>query len=107
MSFIRFVLNTLDQDSGTNAGIFGLAHRLRDDPNVPQPDREELKLLLDWFGQHLKTPDRFNTSKSKGYYRRSARGIAWFRDTSADCVSRMHRMKQIFESYRSFSDDDL
>jgi len=52
-----------------------------------------------WFGENLVTPDRFNRSKSKGFYRRKTRGIAWFRDSATDCLSRMHRMKVILEKY--------
>ena len=55
--------------------------------------------LLAWFGENLVTPDRFNRSKSKGFYRRNTRGIAWFRDSATDCLSRMHRMKVILEKY--------
>jgi hypothetical protein len=39
-------------------------------------DRRLLTELLRWFGENLATPDRFNRSKSKGFYRRTTRGIA-------------------------------
>ncbi len=54
---------------------------------------------LVWFSENLVTPDRFNRSKSKGFDRRTTRGIAWFRDTATDCLSRMHRMRVILEKY--------
>jgi hypothetical protein len=62
-------------------------------------DRTLLAELLRWFGENLETPDRFNRSKSKGIYRRTTRGIAWFKDNAAECLSRMHRMKGILEKY--------
>ena len=46
----------------------------------------------------LATPRRFNRSTSKGYYRRAAKGIAWFRDTATEHVARMHEMKRIVEA---------
>ena len=52
-----------------------------------------------WFEKTLKTPDRFNRTRSKGYYRRRTKGIAWFRDTASECVSRMHVLKRILESH--------
>ena len=55
--------------------------------------------VLRWFDENLVTPDRFNRSRSKGFYRRMTRGIAWFRDSATDCLSRMHRLKLILEKY--------
>jgi hypothetical protein len=55
--------------------------------------------LLVWFGKNLATPQRFNRSKSKGFYRRATRGTAWFKDSAADCLSRMHQMRGILEKY--------
>jgi hypothetical protein len=72
---------------------------LRDSPSVHEHEREELKAILEWFDQNLKTPKRFNSSRSKGHYRRKTRGIAWFKDTSAECMGKMHRLKDILESH--------
>lgn len=55
--------------------------------------------VLGWFGTNVLTPDRFNRSKSKGFYRRTTRGIAWFKDSATECLSRMHRMSDILEKY--------
>src|ERR1044072_4458032 len=86
--FIRFVLHTSHPTSGTLEGLFALAYRLRDSPSVHEHEREELKAILEWFDQNLKTPKRFNSSRSKGHFRRKTRGIAWFKDTSAECMGR-------------------
>ena len=99
MGFIRFVLAKRDPDSGVEEGLFQLAYRMRDDHGVSVADRAELQEQLEWFERNLTTPERFNRSGSKGYYRRNTRGIAWFKDTSAECVARMHRLKQLLESY--------
>jgi hypothetical protein len=97
--FIRFVLTQRDRDSGVEAGLFGLAYELRDSADLPVSDREALHEALAWFEQHLDTPARFNRTSSKGHYRRSGKGIAWFRDTAAECIRRMHRIKDVLESH--------
>ena len=51
-----------------------------------------------WFEKHPPTPKRFNRSKSKGYYRRNTRGIAWFRDNAKEYLGRMHEIKMILEA---------
>jgi hypothetical protein len=98
-SFVRFVLTTRHPESGVEEGLFRAAYRLRDSPRVEDEDRRRLTEVLAWFGENLVTPDRFNRSKSKGFYRRKTRGIAWFRDSATDCLSRMHRLKVILEKY--------
>jgi len=98
-SFVRFVLTTRHPDSGVEEGLFRAAYRLRDSFRIEEDDRRLLTEVLAWFGEHLVTPDRFNRSKSKGFFRRSTRGIAWFRDSAADCLSRMHQMSVVLEKY--------
>ena len=99
MAYIRFVLATRDRDSGVEAGLFELAHQLRDDTVLGTGDRETLRDALAWFDEHLGTPARFNRRTSKSHYRQSGKGIAWFRDTAADCIAQMHRIKLVLESH--------
>ena len=98
MAYIRFVIPNRDPQSGVDAGLFGLAYDLRDDPEVNVTDRETLREALTWFDEHLAAPMRFNRTSSKGHYRRKTKGIAWFRDTAADCLAEMHRIKRVLES---------
>ena len=74
------------------ASILALAHE------VSEEHRQQLTDLLSWFAQHLPTPERFNRSSSKGYYRRTAHGISWFRDTAEQHISRMYELKRIAEA---------
>jgi len=99
MGFIRFVFRTANPRSGLAVGLFRLARQLREDSTVDEHDRRVLAEHLEWFTRNLPTPDRFNRSTSKGYYRRATRGIAWFRDTASECASKMHRIKDILEAY--------
>ena len=63
------------------------------------PTARQLALAenLTWFEKNLATPTRFNRSKSKGFYRRQTRGIAWFRDTATEHLARMHQIKAVLE----------
>ena len=85
--------------SGVEEGLFRTAYRLRDSSGVEDEDRRLLTEVLCWFEKNLVTPDRFNRSKSKGFYKRRSRGIAWFRDSATDCLSRMHQIKMTLEKY--------
>jgi hypothetical protein len=99
MRFIRFVLARRHEDSGVEDGAFGLAYELRDSRDVEVADRELLAETLSWFEKNLETPTRFNRTKSKGFYRRTTRGIAWFKDSASDHLARMHQIKGVLERY--------
>ena len=99
MRFVRFVLTRRDPDSGVESGPFRLAYELRDSPDVEAADRDLLAANLMWFEKNLETPTRFNRTKSKGFYRRNTRGIAWFKDTATEHLARMHQIKNILERH--------
>ena len=65
---------------------------------LAKPSRNTLSETLTWFERNLKTPARFNRTRSKGYYRRNTKGIAWFRDSASEYISRMHVLKGVLES---------
>ena len=98
MAYLRFVLSNRHPESGVEDGLFGLAHRLRDDTSLDRMDRETLRHVLAWFDEHLPEPSRFNRTTSKGHYRRKTRGIAWFRDSATECLAQMHRLKEVLEA---------
>jgi cytochrome c peroxidase len=97
--FIRFVLARRHPDSGVEDGTFGLAYELKESPHVEAADRNQLAEALAWFEKNLETPTRFNRTKSKGFYRRKTRGIAWFKDTATEHLARMHEIKAVLENY--------
>ena len=68
-------------------------------PLVKAADRNQLAETLAWFEKNLETPTRFNRTKSKGFYRRKTRGIAWFKDTATEHLARMHQIKGVLENY--------
>jgi hypothetical protein len=79
--------------------LFQRVHELLDGAELAEADHQTLQSLLAWFDEHLKTPPRFNRSRSKGHYRRTPAGIAWFRDSATEHLARMHSMKAVVESY--------
>jgi hypothetical protein len=99
MPFIRFIVTGLHPESGVEDGLFGPAYSLRDNPDLGEAERSTLSETLTWFEKNLKTPARFNRTRSKGYYRRNTKAIAWFRDTASECISRMHVLKRVLESH--------
>lgn len=98
MTFLRFIVEEIDPDSGVAVGLFHCAYKLRDSIDVPEDDRKILREHLAWFEDRLPQPRRFNRTKSKGYYRRKTKGISWFRETAKEHLARMEAVRRIAEA---------
>jgi hypothetical protein len=94
---LRFVLPRSHPDTGVEEGVFGAAYDLREGTLISILDRQSLENLLAWFGTNLATPQRFNTSRSKGYYRRKSAGISWLKPTAAEHIAKMRALVAILE----------
>jgi len=98
VAYLRFVVLSPHPDTGVADGVFGTAYALREGDGISKTDRAILEEQLKWFSRNLPLPARFNRSKSKGYYRRNSKGIAWFRDDALEPISRMHELKRVLEA---------
>jgi hypothetical protein len=78
--------------------VFRAAYALQDANGISQADRATSEEQLAWFSKHLPIPTRFNRSKSKGYYRRKTKGIAWLRDDALENISRMYELRRVLEA---------
>ena len=97
MAYLRFIVPNPHPDTGVADGVFRAAYTLRDANGISQADRATLEEQLAWFSKHLPIPTRFNRSKSKGYYRRKTKGIAWFRDDALEHIARMYELRRVLE----------
>lgn len=88
--FVRYVVPTwIHRESQAPIGVIGAAYELLDGDRLDAEVRGELERSIRWLEERLDVPDRFNRTKSKGWYRRETRGIAWLRATATDHVSAM------------------
>ncbi len=95
--YLRFVLTMQNPDTGVEEGVFSTAYALRREGALSSHERDELGILLRWFGDNLSVPARFNRTKSKGYYRRATKGISWFKSLAGEHIARMYRISAILE----------
>ena len=67
-------------------------HNYASEWELPPPNHVK---QAEWFESLLPVPDRFNRTKSKGWYRRQTRGISWLRVTAVDHVASMKRLAEV------------
>lgn len=88
--FVRFVVPAwIHRESQAPIGVIGAAYELSRRDAISHELRRELERLIEWFEENLAVPDRFNRTKSKGWYRRDTRGISWLRSTAVQHLARM------------------
>jgi hypothetical protein len=94
---LRFVLPSVHPDTGVEEGVFSAAHDLCRGNLISASDRQSLEVLLSWFDANLATPQRFNSSKSKGYYRRKTAGVSWLKPAAIGHIAKMRALVTILE----------
>ncbi|MCB1542131.1 MAG: hypothetical protein KDJ25_15205 [Rhodoblastus sp.] len=77
----------------------GIAYRLADDAVASSDDRAQAAALLRWFSDNLPTPTRFNNTTSKGFYRRTTRGVSWFKASAQEHIDKMGALAVLIERY--------
>lgn len=96
--FVRYIVpDWISRTSQRALGVLGAAYILLDRGELPPELHADLARAVHWFEQHLDVPDRFNRTRSKGWYRRETRGIAWLRTTATQHVGAMARLAELIE----------
>lgn len=94
--FVRFVIaSRTHEESQTAIGLVALAYELSESSTASSEVVQELQRWLSWFEENLDIPDRFNRTKSKGWYRRATRGISWLRSTATEHISAMQALATV------------
>lgn len=97
--FVRFIIGEQNSASGVADGVFSAAYDVRSHHETPLWQIEELMRHLRWFGANLDAPQRFNRTKSKGYYHRNGMAICWFKPEATEHIAKIHEMTVILEEH--------
>ena len=93
--YLRFALSEKNPNTSIKDGVFETAYRLSKHATLLEHETVELKQLLRWFGDNLRTPDRFDRNRSKDRHDPSTKGASWFKPSATAHVAKMHRMAAI------------
>lgn len=94
--FVRFVVRSLDPDSGRRQGLFQALRELHDAGKLDPLDDRDYVLVREWFNEHLAKPSRFARATSP-----LAKNVAisWFKDTASEHIRQMRMMAGILERH--------
>jgi hypothetical protein len=92
--YLRFVLSGRDA-TGPKEGAFIGAYELKQSVRLHGAEREKLENLLAWFEANLRTPDRLHRTTSKGFYRRQAKGLSWFKPGATTAIRNMRELSRV------------
>ena len=91
---IRFVIRSLDPNSGRRQGLFQAADGLCNSGRLSDADATELQSIEDWFEEHLPTPSQLSISKRP---HGKEQAISWFKLSAHDHIDRMRIIQRILE----------
>jgi hypothetical protein len=96
LTFLRFVVNAQDSDSGHRQGLFQAAAALAAAGVMHEHELAEYEDHRRWFSQNLKKPDRLDIS-SRPHSR--AQALSWFKSTATDHIAHMRVLARLLESH--------
>ena len=94
--FLRFIGSEIDEDSGTEKGVFRLAYDLRDSGLLNKNEDVRLDELLDWFKTNLPVPKKFRSANNDSSLSLS---ICWFKDSAREMLDMVWQLKHILENH--------
>jgi len=92
--YVRFVTTNLLVNLRMAAGVFRIVHKVEDDTQVPDYERERLRDLIDWFNENLRVPSRFSRSGR----RREYKAVCWFKPSARAHIEKMREIVWILEA---------
>ena len=95
LTFIRFVIERLDENSGKKMGLFAALNELQESELLPY-EEEALNNLKKWFKKNLVAP---HVLASESNYYNEPMAISWFKSTSKIHIEKMREYTQILESH--------
>ncbi len=84
--FLRFETHGRHAETGLKVGVFHVAYELLESDHLESLERREIRLVLDWFAEHLPIPHRLACSRRPGAH---SNGVCWFKSTAARHVSQV------------------
>lgn len=96
MSFVRFVIEEKDPNSGGRQGLFQALATLEDRGELLSEDHDTYARTSKWFEQNLNEPRRFVRSSNPSAKRIA---ISWFKDTATRHIDAMRTLAGIAEAH--------
>lgn len=96
MTYIRFVTEQFDPDSGRRQGLFQAAFALGQDGDLSELDESHLTEIRAWFNENLEKPTSFSRAKRP---LPANRAISWFKDTATEHIRKMYELASVLEMH--------
>lgn len=98
VTYIRFVVPSLDEDSQQELGVFHAIGNLRDSGKLDPHEEDEHEHIGHWFDENLKRPTRLTASKPP-FYRKKNKAISWFKNSAHEHIARVRSLVAILEHH--------
>lgn len=94
--YVRFVIETRDEDSLEPLGIFHAARALSRNGELLEHEQQLFDEAWDWFRDHLERPERFARSRRPGAH---SAAISWFKSSAREHVANARKLVSLLEAH--------
>lgn len=98
VTYLRFVVRQIDEDSQMELGVFHAVENLQDSGRLDPHEEEEYEATRNWFNENLEKPTRFTASKPP-FHRKKSKAISWFKDSAHEHVARVRSLVAILRHH--------
>jgi epoxyqueuosine reductase QueG len=98
ITYLRFVVEQIDEDSQMELGVFHAVGNLRDSGQLDPHEEEEHQATRNWFNENLEKPTRFTASKPP-FHRKKSNAISWFKDSAHEHIARVRSLVAILRHH--------
>ncbi|MBM7128825.1 hypothetical protein [Dyella mobilis] len=94
--YIRFVVHSIDPDSGRRQGLFQALGYIADNGYLRSEEQASYEALRKWFRENLPVPESFAKS-SKVHAKKVA--LSWFKPSAVEHIAKMRSFSSILVAY--------
>jgi ribosomal protein L30/L7E len=98
VTYLRFVVGQIDDDSQMELGVFHAVGNLQDSGQLDPHEEEEGQAARDWFNWNMERPTRFTASKPP-FHRKKSKAISWFQGSAHEHIARVRSLVAILRHH--------
>lgn len=96
MTYTRFVVSEIDEDSGKRQGIFQALYELKEADALHGYELDRFQEVLVWFNKSLREPMSFSRSQK---FHAHNKAISWFKKAARQHIDEMRELAAILEEH--------
>jgi hypothetical protein len=97
MTFVRFVVPQIDEESTFRSGVIQAGYALCDSDRLTPEEEARVISAAKWLDKNLPEPKRF--ARKRNVSHKATRGICWFKDTALESIRYVREIAEVLKAH--------